>query len=114
VVNNEDQGPISYTQTLLSKGGLQKQKTTSIQFSTYPRTQNIHVFDFEKVLDETHSGEDTTNGRNLRMELQFQQQANDIQLLDDANQPIVVDGNPLVLKRCVTPNQCVVYFYQPK
>jgi hypothetical protein len=45
------------------------------------------------------------------MELQFQQQQ-DIQLLDEANQPIVVDGNPLLLKRSVAPNQCVVYFYQ--
>ena len=68
VVNNEDQGPLSYTQTLLSLGGLHKQKSTSVQFTTYPRTQNIHIFDFEKVHDETHSGEDTTSGRNLRMD----------------------------------------------
>jgi hypothetical protein len=111
VVNNEDQGPQSYTQTLLSLGGLQKQKTTSIKFTTYPRTQNIHVFDFEKVQEETHSGEDTTNGRNLRMEINFQQQ-NDLQLLDEAGQAVVVNGNALMLKRSVAPNQCVLYFFQ--
>jgi hypothetical protein len=43
---------MSYTQTLRSVGGLQKQKTTSIQFTTFPRTQNIHVFDFEKAQEE--------------------------------------------------------------
>jgi hypothetical protein len=40
-------------------------------FATYPRTQNVHVFDFEKVPDELYSGEDTTNGRNLKLEVQF-------------------------------------------
>ncbi len=59
VVANEEQGTIAYTQTLLSLGGLHKQKTTEIEFSTFPRTQNIHSFDFEKVLDEAHSGEDS-------------------------------------------------------
>ena len=111
VVNNEDQGPLSYTQALLSLGDMPKQKSTSVQFTTYPRTQNIHVFDFEKVQDETHSGEDTTNGRNLRMEIQFQSQA-DIPLLDNADQAIVVDGKQLLLKRGTSPNQCVLYFYQ--
>lgn len=111
VVSNEDQGPLSYTQALLSLGTLQKQKTTSIPFTTYPRTQNIHAFDFEKVHDETHSGEDTTNGRNLRMEIQFQSNS-DVQIVDDADQPIMVDGTPLLLKKGVTPNQCVVYFFQ--
>ena len=72
VVNNEDGGPLSYTQTLLSQNLLPKQKSTGIQFTTYPRTQNIHIFDFEKVHHETHSGEDTTSGRNLRMEIEFQ------------------------------------------
>lgn len=111
VVTNEDQGPISYTQTLLSLGGLHKQKTTSIEFTTYPRTQNIHAFDFEKVHEETHSGEDTTGGRNLRMELQFQSNT-DVQLVDDGGQAIQVGGQPLLLKRATTPSQCVVYFYQ--
>jgi hypothetical protein len=111
VVNNEDQGPLSYTQTLLSLGEMPKQKSTSVQFTTYPRTQNIHAFDFEKVQDETHSGEDTTNGRNLRMEIQFQSQP-DLPLFDNADQAIVVNGNPLLLKRGVSPNECVLYFFQ--
>ncbi len=111
VVSNEDQGPFSYTQTLLSIGRLQKQKSTSVVFTTYPRTQNIHVFDFDKVPDETHSGEDTTNGRNLRMEIQFQSQA-DVPLVDNTGAPIIAEGNPLLLKRAVTPNQCVLYFFQ--
>ena len=111
VVNNEDGGPLSYTQTLLSQNLLPKQKSTGIQFTTYPRTQNIHIFDFEKVHHETHSGEDTTSGRNLRMEIEFQSHP-DVQLLDDTGAPIVVGGNPLLLKRGTTPNQCVVFFYQ--
>ncbi len=111
VVANEEQGTIAYTQTLLSLGGLHKQKTTEIEFSTFPRTQNIHSFDFEKVLDEAHSGEDTTGGRNLRMELTFQSHL-DVPLVDDAGAAIAVAGNPLLLKRAVSPNQCVVYFYQ--
>jgi hypothetical protein len=107
-----DEEALSYNQTLLSLGGLHKLKSNSIQFTTYPRTQNIHVFDFEKVHDETHSGEDTTAGRNLRMEMQFQSHA-DIQLIDENNAPIAgPDGNPMLLKRGVNPNQCVVFFFQ--
>ncbi len=111
VVPNEEQGTIAYTQTLLSLGGLHKQKTTEIEFTTYPRTQNIHSFDFEKVFDEGQSGEDTSGGRNLRMELTFQSHV-DVPLVDDAGAAIAVAGNPLLLKRAVSPNQCVVYFYQ--
>jgi hypothetical protein len=111
VVPNEDQGTLSYTQTLLSLGTFHKEKSTSIEFTTFPRNANIHAFDFEKVHNEIHSGEDTTGGRNLRMELQFQSHA-DVPLNDDAGQPIAVGGNPLLLKKAVQPNQCVVYFYQ--
>jgi hypothetical protein len=86
-------------------------KRAQVLFSqTYPRTQNIHIFDFEKVLDETHSGEDTTGGRNLRMEIEFQSHP-DLQLVDDAGAAIVVAGNPLLLKRGVAPNQCVAFFF---
>jgi hypothetical protein len=45
------------------------------------------------------------------MEIQFQSNP-DIQLVDDADQPILIDGNPLLLKKGVVPNQCVVYFFQ--
>jgi hypothetical protein len=45
------------------------------------------------------------------MEITFQSQA-DVPLLDNADQSIVVDGMPLLLKRGATPNQCVLYFYQ--
>ena len=103
---------MSYTQTLQSLGMLTKQKSNSITFTTFPRTQNVHIFDFEKVHDETHSGEDTTNGRNLRMEVEFD--SHDAIVLNDENgQPIAdEDGNALVFKRARNPNQCVVYLYQ--
>jgi hypothetical protein len=110
VVNNEDQGSASYTQALLSLGSLHKEKATSIEFTTYPRTQNIHVFDFEKVHDETHAGEDTTGGKSVRLELQFQSHV-DVPLNDDAGAPIVVAGAPVLLKRAVQPSQSIVYLY---
>jgi hypothetical protein len=32
--------------------------------------------------------------------------------MDNADQAILVDGKPLLLKRGTSPNQCVLYFYQ--
>ena len=103
---------MSYTQTLQSLGILMKAKSNAISFTTYPRTQNIHIFDFEKVHDETHSGEDTTNGRNLKMEIEFNA-IGEVGLVDDNGRAVNdADGNPLLLKRAMNPNQSVVYLYQ--
>ena len=91
---------------------IKKNKENAISFTTYPRTQNIHIFDFEKVHNETHSGEDTTNGRNLRMEIEFHSYG-DISLVDDKDATIKdADGNDLFLKKGANPNKSVVYLYQ--
>ena len=91
---------------------LHKVKSNAILFTTYPRTQNIHVFDFEKVRKETHSGEDTTNGRNLRMEMEFLSQT-ETPIKDDKGTPINgPDGNVLVLRRAANSANSVVFVFQ--
>ena len=106
------QPALSYAQTLQSLGMLFKNKANGTSFTTYPRTQNVHVFDFEKVPDEMYSGEDTTNGRTLKLELVFQAErdvnltdANDVDLLG-------ADQQPLVLKKGSKPGDCIVFIYQ--
>jgi hypothetical protein len=106
VIPNVDPA-MSYTQTLQSLGMLPKSKGNSITFATYPRSQNVHIFDFEKVRDETHSGEDTTNGRNLRLEMEFNQ-IPALQLVDDNDTGIA----GAFLKREIKPADCVLYIYQ--
>jgi hypothetical protein len=111
VVSNTEPA-ISYTQSLLSLGLLHRGTSNTASFTVFPRTQNVHVFDFEKVHDDLQSGEDTTNGRNLRMELQFQSHSQ-IGLLDEGGEMLQDgDGTPIVLKKQVQPSQCVVYAFQ--
>ena len=110
IVTNNDSA-ISYTQSLQSVGMYNKNKSNAISFSTFPRSQNIHVFDFEKVRDETHSGEDTTNGRNIRMEIQFNSIAS-TKLLKNDGDAVQVDGKDIILKKEVNPNDSVIYLYQ--
>ena len=83
--------------------------------SASPLTHELRMcmaFDFEKVRDETHSGEDTTNGRNVRLEMEFIA-SNELQLVDHTGAVINdADGNPLIIRREVAPNNCIVYIYQ--
>jgi hypothetical protein len=91
---------------------LVKAKGNSTSFTTYPRTQNVHVFDFEKVPDEMYSGEDTTNGRTLKLEMQFHSES-DVKFVDDAGADVVGgDGQALVMKRGMVPSESIVFIFQ--
>jgi hypothetical protein len=81
-------------------------------FTTYPRMQNVHVHDFEKVPDEMYSGEDTTNGRTLKLEMQFNSLP-DVMIKDDAGNDVAGPNNePLVMQRGMRPSDNIVYVYQ--
>jgi hypothetical protein len=109
---DNSQPALSYAQTMQSLGMLFKAKGNGTSFSTYPRTQNIHVFDFEKVPDEMYSGEDTTNGRTLTLEMQFNA-SDDVVLKDAAGTPLVgQNGEPLTMQRGAKPSDSVVYMFQ--
>jgi hypothetical protein len=106
------QPALSYAQTLQSLGMLFKAKGNGTSFTTYPRTQNVHVFDFEKVPDEMYSGEDTTNGRTLKLEMQFNADS-DVRIVNDAGEDVVGgDGQVLVMKRGMVPSESIVFIYQ--
>jgi hypothetical protein len=106
------QPALSYAQTLQSLGMLFKGKGNGTSFTTYPRTQNVHVFDFEKVPDEMYSGEDTTNGRTLKLELEFQSDSA-VTLKNNAGEEITgADNQALAMKRGVRPSDSIVYLYQ--
>ena len=60
--------------TLISLGKFGRYHDSSLTFTTYPRSKNVHCFDFQNARvdsDTAHSGLNTTNGRNLRVELSF-------------------------------------------
>jgi hypothetical protein len=111
VIDNS-QPALSYAQTLQTLGMLFKTKGNGTSFTTYPRTQNVHAFDFEKVPDEAYAGEDTTNGRTLKLELQFNQDA-DVKIVSDAGADVVgAGGQALVMKRGMVPSESVVFIFQ--
>ena len=100
---------LCYAQSL---GMLFKSKGNGTSFTTYPRTQNVHVFDFEKVPEEMYGGEDTTNGRTLKLELQFNKDA-DVKMVNDAGADVMgADGQALVMKRGMVPSESVVFIFQ--
>lgn len=110
VVNTEP--ALSYVQCMQSLGMFKKAKPNTVTFTTYPRYQNVHIFDLEKIRNQTHSGEDTTLGRNLKLELEFNNN-NDITINNPQGNPLTdANNNPLILKRSTNPSQCVVYVYQ--
>ena len=49
------QPALSYAQTLQSLGMFFKVLGNGTSCTTFPRTQNVHVFDFEKVAEEIHT-----------------------------------------------------------
>jgi hypothetical protein len=60
--------------TLISLGKFGRYYDSSLTHTTYPRSKNVHCFDFQNARvdsDTAHSGLDTTNGRSLRVELVF-------------------------------------------
>jgi hypothetical protein len=60
--------------TLVSLGKFGKYHDSSATHTQYPRSKNVHVFNFEAAKVESataHSGINTTNGRNLRLEVEF-------------------------------------------
>lgn len=60
--------------TLISLGKFGRYHDSSCSSTTYPRSKNIHIYDFQNARVESatsHSGINTTNGRNLRVELAF-------------------------------------------
>ena len=60
--------------TLVSLGKFGKYHDSSATHTQYPRSKNVHVFNFESAKVESataHSGINTTNGRNLRLEVEF-------------------------------------------
>jgi hypothetical protein len=109
---DNSQPALSYAQTMQSLGMLFKVKGNGTTFTTYPRTQNVHVFDFEKVPDEMYSGEDTTNGRTLKLEMQFNAVA-DVAIKDDAGNDVAgPNDEPLLMQKGVKPSDNIVYVYQ--
>ena len=62
------------TNLLLSMGRLGSYSTNALGYSAYPRSKNVHVFDFQTCKEEGHkanSGINSTNGRHLRLELNW-------------------------------------------
>ena len=58
---------------MLACGAYSKHTSSSVTFNTWQRNKNVHAFNFEKVPDEpVHSGQNTTDGRILRLEIEFQ------------------------------------------
>jgi len=60
--------------TLISLGKFGRYHDSSLLSTTYARSKNIQIFDFQNAKAESataHSGLNTTNGRNLRCELVF-------------------------------------------
>ena len=60
--------------TLISIGKFGRYHDSSLSSTTYPRSKNVHVYDFQNARYESDtalSGLNTTNGRNLRCELAF-------------------------------------------
>ena len=65
---------LAVTSTLLSLGKLGSYAQSSLGYTTYPRSKNVHVYDFQSARAEQsslNSGLDTTNGRHRRVELNF-------------------------------------------
>ena len=68
------QPALSLVSTLLSVGKFGRYYDNSLISTAYSRSKNIHVYNFENARTESatsHSGINTTNGRNLRCELAF-------------------------------------------
>ena len=99
IVNEHEEDALSFTRSLLSLGQYGKRKSNSITFTTWSRNKNIHVFDFQKVAENVHSGQDTTDGLNLKFELQWKAQE-EVSLLDD-----------VLLQQAINPTDGVIYMY---
>ena len=105
------QPALSYAQTLQSLGMLFKNKGNGVSFTTFPRTQNVHVFDFEKVAEEMYSGEDTTNGRTLKLELQFRAESDVNVKKNDGSNLLGVGNQLLTMKKGVVQSESIVFKY---
>ena len=71
-VSNEP--ALAMTNLLLGVGKLGLYSQNALGYSAYPRSKNIHVFDFQTCREESlkaNSGINSTNGRHLRLELNW-------------------------------------------
>jgi len=65
---------LSLASTLLSLGKFGTYATNSLSHTSYPRSKNVHIFDFQTARNESNkatSGLNTCNGRLLRAEIEF-------------------------------------------
>jgi hypothetical protein len=79
---------MAITNTLLALGKLGLYNSHSLGYTNYPRSKNIHIFDFQNAKSEgskANSGLDTTNGRHLRVELNFHDSTSDVLESPDDN-----------------------------
>lgn len=97
----------SYVETLQSLGRLDKQKPTSITFDTWEKYKNVIIFNFDKTpwKEELHSGQDTTDGKSLRMELRLRSQPEI--LIRNGNDPADV----LPLQEEIDPVNCELIMF---
>ena len=65
---------LSLASTLLSLGKFGTYGTHNLSHTSYPRSKNVHIFDFQTARSESKSattGLNTCNGRLLRIEMEF-------------------------------------------
>ena len=103
VDNTKTNQALSFTNTLLSCNLLTKHKSNTVSWSQWHRSKNVHCFTFDKIPDDSiFSGQNTTDGKTLRLEVEF------------ANQPeekLTLGANDYVLKKAIDYREAVIYLF---